>query len=288
MWYNETGTQLLTNKQVEELRTKLFEKYKEDSGLEEKLRFSSYAEAYRPMVNAINSFGKTQIKSGSRIEISETFLRKIIHYKDTVAGYQLRKLNLCYLYATGQSFHEYYRQQTVESKPSVTLFEKEYQIWNETGKQYYIPRSTFTQLAWHAFSSNLQPDEYVFVLQSAVYYGDETMIALVSRCKEYSGTFQMLFNSLAGRGIRVGWRAECLFSQLDKNSTENFFRSLPEQFQKEDAWNACITRILSNRTMDYLFELSNGVDLKLRAYANEVLVQINNAIRWQNTHLRLS
>lgn len=142
-----------------------------------------------------------------------------------------------------------------------------------------MPHPELLKLSGYFLSAKLKQEEYVFVLHSAVYYGDETMVTLAEKCKRNPEAVGMLFYSLAGRGIRVGWRAEYLFSYLDPDLIEEHFRSLPEPFRKTEPWRSCIKRALNNETWSYLQEFAAGIDPKLRAYANEVLIQINNALR---------
>jgi len=180
--------------------------------------------------------------------------------------------------ATGRTYWEYFNEERPLEVFGKGSFEREFLIWIGSGKRYNLPHPELLKLSGYFLKANLKPEEFVFVLHAAVYYGDETMVILTEKCRRNPEAIEMLFNSLAGRGIRVGWRAEYLFSLLDNDVIEAHFRSLAGPFRTTDPWKSSIARIRKKQTWDYLLEFANGVDPKLRAYANEVLMQINKAL----------
>jgi len=276
---NNVKNKILDEKQVEELSKMLIKRYVKDNPSEAGIKITGYLKLYESMADEINRWNqKFNLNYDGKKQVSGSFIKKIIFAGETETSYQIDKLNLCYLYATGKSYWEYFNEERPLEVFGKGSFEREFLIWVGSGKRYNLPHPELLKLSGYFLKASLKPEEYVFVLHSAVYYGDETMVILTEKCKKDREAVEMLFNSLAGRGIRVGWRAEYLFSHLDRDLIEAHFRSLPEPFRKTEPWKSCIARIRHNQTWDYLQEFANGVDPKLRSYANEVIVQINKAL----------
>lgn len=278
---NNVKNKRLNRKQVEELSEMLAKKYAEDNPSESRLKITGYLKLYECIADEVNSWNqKFNADYDGEKQVCGSFLKKIIFTQETETTYQIDKLDLCYLYATGKSYREYFNFN--KEKPAEAFgkwgFEKELRIWIGSGKRYNMPHPELLKLSGYFLQARLQPEEYVFVLHSAVYYGDETMVILTEKCKKDPEAVEMLFDLLAGHDVGVGWRAEYLFSHFDRHLIEEHFRSLSEPFRTNEPWKTCMTRILNNQTWNYLQEFANGVDPKLMAYANEVLIQINKAL----------
>ena len=155
------------------------------------------------------------------------------------------------------------------------LFKLHYSNWVESGYEYIPSHDDFRKLNKFISETDLSEKELAFCLLCTIQHGDKLMSSLVQKCLNNEEALKHTFEFLNGRGIRVGWRAEYALSkfpqeELDKYTTNN----IDEQNNLPIKISQSIERIVSNSVEDYLQDLSNSNDQKMKDYAKQVLSQI--------------
>jgi hypothetical protein len=153
-------------------------------------------------------------------------------------------------------------------------FEKEFKIWKNSEYSYLMPKNTFQMLIGHINKSKLDEQRSAFALINSVHYGDNSMHELIKKNFSNKLAASCLFNSLAGKGIRVGWRSEFVLSQMDKGIISELFNNLPTDIKNDDSIKSSIDRIENGKLEAYLKQYQEGSNQKLQSYAHEVLTQI--------------
>ncbi len=154
-----------------------------------------------------------------------------------------------------------------------------HQQWADTGHHSLPKHDEFRGVLGAALATKLSDDEKAFALMCALQHGDQSMHDLIRANVTSSTAATRIVGALAGRGIRVGWRAEYALSQLAPDRVHPLVTALLESPSTSEAVREAAKRVLAGSTVAHLRELSDGQDAKLRSYANEVLTQVGSDIQ---------
>jgi len=154
------------------------------------------------------------------------------------------------------------------------LFEDEFRQWKESGFAYIPAHEKICRFinSGYMVKTPMADEKKVFSLLCAIQHGDGTMHNLIEKNSQNNSAIPYVICFLNGRGIRVGWRAEYVLSQLDLDKFKEHVASLSDHDREniKDSYN----RIVSGKVLDFLEAQKRGQDSKSRAYAIEVLTQI--------------
>ena len=121
------------------------------------------------------------------------------------------------------------------------------------------------------------PDKGAFALQWALQHGDPSMHELLRLTHANQAAVDHTVKALAGRGIRVGWRAEYALTQLSEELTRPALSAVVSGDTSSPSVRQAVSRVQNRAVVDHLQQVLSGPDEKLRGYANEVLSQLGAA-----------
>ena len=157
------------------------------------------------------------------------------------------------------------------------LFEQEFQIWKDSDHSHIMDEATLKKLIGHMLKKVKTEEKQTFCLLNANHYGNKSLGKFLDLNRENYFAIPFIFDSVVGKGTRVGWRAEFILTQMNNTKVSEFIENLPNKIKSNQPYTESIDRIL-NRTLEiFLIKLKNGSDQKLKNYAHEVLIQINSA-----------
>jgi hypothetical protein len=171
-----------------------------------------------------------------------------------------------------QWFFGYLPQKTNYRK----LFEQEFKIWKDSDYSYIMDESTFKKLIGHMLKKATTEEQQTFALINANHYGNKSFEKFINKNKENKFAIPFIFDSITGKGTRVGWRAEYILTCMNKTNVSSYIESLPEDYNNNKFLSESLDRIINGKVVKYLEGLLEGDSQKLKAYAYEVLTQINS------------
>ena len=156
------------------------------------------------------------------------------------------------------------------------LFEQEFKIWKDSDYSYIMDESTFKKLIGHMLKKATTEEQQTFALINANHYGNKSLEKFINKNKENKFAIPFIFDSITGKGTRVGWRAEYILTCMNKTNVSSYIESLPEDYNNNKFLSESINRIINGKVVKYLEGLLEGDNQKHKAYAYEVLTQINS------------
>lgn len=166
-------------------------------------------------------------------------------------------------------FHVFSRKGT-----SRKAFEKAFSTWKESDFSYIAKDDELKRFVGHVLRNSLDDQRNTFALLCSLQHGDKSLHDLVEKNRTNRTAIPFVFDFVTGRGIRVGWRAEYVLSQLSRDEVRAFINGLPEDSATRDDLAVSIKRILEDRVEDFVVEQLTGESQKLKTYADQVLHQI--------------
>lgn len=151
------------------------------------------------------------------------------------------------------------------------LFKSHYSNWIESGYEYLPNHDDFRKLHKFISETDFSKKELAFCLLCTLQHGDRSMNYLIQKNLNNEEALKYTFGFLDGRGIRVGWRVEYALSQFPRKEVDKYIK---EHNNLSIGIDQSIERIISNSVEDYLLNLSNSNDQKMKDYARQVLSQI--------------
>ena len=168
-----------------------------------------------------------------------------------------------------KSFHILPRKSNYKRK-----LEAEFRLWKESNSTYVMPQETFRRLMGYILKEELGEEKNTFALATAIQWGDRSLHNLIEKNKNNAVAIPYLVESLSGRGIRVGWRAEYVLTQINRDYVVEYIRKLPKTFRESRDVKPALYRILKKQVRSFLEKQLSNSDDKLKRYAREVLSQI--------------
>jgi mannose/fructose/N-acetylgalactosamine-specific phosphotransferase system component IIB len=154
------------------------------------------------------------------------------------------------------------------------ILKDEFEIWKNNDYDYTMSLTTLNKVVGCVKNQKLDDEINTFVLLSAIQHGAKCLNKLINLNYNNKNAIRHTFNSVKGKGIRVGWRSEYVLTKLNPNNVREFLEKLPEEIKKDELIMDSIERIQNDNVELFLKKLASDDDKKLKSYANEVLNQI--------------
>ena len=153
-------------------------------------------------------------------------------------------------------------------------FARYFKTWEESGGTSLPSHNEYRAVYGVVLKNKLSPEEQTFALMTALQHGDPSMHELVKQSQRNDHAIRAVVAALAGRGIRVGWRAEFLLTRFARDLVEPYLLPLILGNKSPKPVQEAATRVLEAHVIVYLEEQLQSAETKYRDYAREVLVQI--------------
>lgn len=155
------------------------------------------------------------------------------------------------------------------------LFEEEFEVWRASKHTHTMEYDKHSRVISYIVDTPLDEERAAFALASAVQHGDKSLRMLIEKNVMNQRAIRCMFDFLSGRGVRVGWRAEYVLTQLDWSLVLARMEELEGDPEVRAVLGRLLDRIRSNSVVDYIKKQhESGDSLRVRTYAAEVLTQV--------------
>ena len=153
-------------------------------------------------------------------------------------------------------------------------FRKHYDVWRDSDHSAVPSHDEFRVVVGVALSQKLDPGEMVFALLTALQHGDRSLHELIRRNADNDLAVREVVKFMAGRGVRVGWRAEYALSKLPRERVMPVLHAIVTEPSVALPLREAAQRVLDDGVVSYLEDQCESAESKYRNYAREVLAQI--------------
>lgn len=153
-------------------------------------------------------------------------------------------------------------------------FRKHYEVWRESDHSAVPSHNEFRVIVGVPLSQKLDSGEMAFALLAALQHGDRSLHELIRRNGDNGRAVREVVKFMAGRGVRVGWRAEFALTKLPRERVEPVLREVVAEPGVALPLREAAQRVLDGSVVAYLEEQCESAESKYRNYAREVLAQI--------------